>query len=220
MEQQPFALPEPSRDPTPPDGMAPVRDWSWLRIVNRVTAIAIVTACVLFVFVELHPGLILRNTTPAGGDMGAHVWLPAFLRDHLLPWRVAGWSTDFYAGFPAGQFYFPLPSVLVVMLDLVLPYNVAFKLVTVLGAVLFPVAAYVFGRGLRLPRPTPEAFAVAATASLFFKGGGDSTMTFDHHIMGGNISSTMAGEYSFMLALALGALVPRDARARARRSRS
>ena len=60
--------------------------------------------------------------------MGAHVWWPAYLRDHLLPWRVAGWSPDFYAGFPAGQFYFPVPALMIIGLDVVIPYNVAFKL--------------------------------------------------------------------------------------------
>ena len=35
------------------------------------------------------PGLLIADTTPAGGDMGAHVWGPAFLRDHLLPRRPA-----------------------------------------------------------------------------------------------------------------------------------
>ncbi len=188
--------------PPVPSGSDP-RLEQWL---SRLTGVLVVTACVVFVFVELHPRLLLRNTTPAGGDMGAHVWLPAFLRDHLLPWRVAGWTTDFYAGFAAGQFYFPLPSLLIVLLDVVLPYNVAFKLVTVSGAMLLPVGAYVFGRGLRAPRPAPEAFAVASIAFLFFKGGGDSVMEFDHHIMGGNIASTMAGEYSFTLALALSLL--------------
>ena len=47
---------------------------------------------------------------------------------------------DYYAGFPAGQFYFPLPAVLIVLLDVVLPYNVAFKLVTALGPVPLPGA--------------------------------------------------------------------------------
>ena len=74
---------------------------------------------------------MLRNTTITGGDTGAHVWFPDFLIDHFLPWRVAGWSNDFYAGFPAGQFYFPFPAVLIALLDIVLPYNIAFKLVTV-----------------------------------------------------------------------------------------
>ena len=73
-----------------------------------------------------------------GGDTGAHVWFPDYLSDHLLPWRVAGWSHDFYAGFPAGQFYFPFPALLIVLLDVVLPYNIAFKLVTALGPVALP----------------------------------------------------------------------------------
>ena len=34
--------------------------------------------------------------------MGAHVWGPAYLRDHLLPnGRITGWAPDWYAGFPA-----------------------------------------------------------------------------------------------------------------------
>ncbi|HEX5587705.1 MAG TPA: hypothetical protein VFZ17_10375, partial [Acidimicrobiia bacterium] len=127
----------------------------------------------------------------------------AFLRDHLLPWRLTGWSPDYYAGFPAGQFYFPFPALLIVALDLVMPYNVAFKLVTALGPVALPASAYVFGRGIRAPRPAPALFAVGATAFLFFKDGGDATMRFDHHIMGGTLTSTLAGEYSFTIALAL-----------------
>ena len=124
----------------------------------------------VFVFTQLAPRELLRNTTLAGGDSGAHVWFPAYLRDHLLPnWRLAGWAPDFYAGFPAGQFYFPLPALLIVLLDLVLPYNVAFKLVTGLGPLLLPIGAYVFARGLKVPRPTAPMFAVAATAFLFFK---------------------------------------------------
>ena len=62
----------------------------------------------------LHPGLILRDTTPTGGDMGAHVWGPAYLRDHLLTkGRLSGWAPDWYNGFPAFQFYMVLPSLLI-----------------------------------------------------------------------------------------------------------
>ena len=178
------------------------REW-WDRLEYWV-GVAIVAACVVFVFTQLAPREILRNTTLAGGDSGAHVWFPAFLRDHLLPhWRLSGWAPDFYAGFPAGQFYFPLPALLIVLLDVVLPYNVAFKLVTAVGPLLLPIGAYVFARGVRVPRPTAPLFAVAATVFLFFKHGGDATQTFDLHIMGGTLASTFAGEYSFMIALAL-----------------
>ena len=50
--------------------------------------------------------------------MGAHVWGPAYLRDHLLPHgQLAGWTPDWYAGFPAYQFYMVLPSLLIVVLN-------------------------------------------------------------------------------------------------------
>ena len=71
-----------------------------------------------FVLWHLQPDLLLRDTTPAGGDMGAHVWGPAYLRDHLLPHgQVAGWTGDWYAGFPAYQFYMVVPSLLIVVLN-------------------------------------------------------------------------------------------------------
>lgn len=182
----------------------------WYQRVEAWSGLAVLAACCLFLLFQQQPHLLLRNTTTAGGDTGAHVWWPAYLRDHLLPqWRLAGWSPDFYAGFPAGQFYFPLPALLIVALDVVLPYNIAFKLVTALGPILLPVGAYGFGRGLRFPRPAPAAMAVASTAFLFFKGRpGSSTEAtseaFNQRIMGGTLASNLAGEFSFTLALALG----------------
>src|SRR5688572_19566450 len=43
------------------------------RIIHRVVDLAVVAICVGFVLWHLQPDLLLRNTTPAGGDMGAHV---------------------------------------------------------------------------------------------------------------------------------------------------
>ncbi len=203
-------LEPPPEVPAPPDAVLPPDDPD-LRSAWRGLAIVVVVTCCVVVFWQLNPSLLLRDTTANGGDMGAHVWFPAYLRDHLLPsWRIAGWSNDWFAGFPAGQFYFPLPALLVVLLDFFLPYNVAFKLVTALGPVLLPLSAYGLARGLKVRRPGPELFAVAATLFLFFKGIGgaegshDATITFNQRIMGGPIVSGLAGEYSFTLALALG----------------
>ena len=153
-------------------------------------------AASLYVWFTLQPDLLLSNTTTNGGDTGAHVWWPAFLRDHILPkWRLTGWAPDWYAGFPAGVFYFPLPSLLIVLLDVFLPYNVAFKLVTALGPIMLPVAAYFFARGIGARWPGPALFAVATLPFLFYTG---------YTIWGGNLASTLAGEYSFTIALALG----------------
>lgn len=192
---------------------------SGLRGAWKVFSALAVAACCALVFVQLNPefsllspnrGLLFANTTASGGDMGAHVWFPAFLRDHLLPhWRVEGWSKDWFGGFPAGQFYFPLPALLVVVLDLVLPYNVAFKVVSALGSIALPATVFAFGIGLRVRRPGPELMAIAATAFLFFRGIGadagshEATIQFNQRIMGGTLVSALAGEYSFSIALAL-----------------
>jgi hypothetical protein len=175
--------------------------WNLVRHAAAWSGRLVLAACCVFVFIRLQPHLIFRNTTAAGGDMGAHVWWPAYLRDHLLgQGRIAGWSPDWYAGFPAGQYYFPLPALAIVALDLVLPYNIAFKVVTASGAVLLPVGAYVFARGFRAPRPTAALMAVGATGFLFFKGGGAEEFT--QRISGGTLPSLLAGEYSFTIALA------------------
>ncbi len=79
---------------------------------ESVVTLVVVAACVLFVFKELQPSQLFKNTTPAGGDMGAHVWLPDFVKRSLLPHlRITGWTPDWYDGFPALTYYFPRPIV-------------------------------------------------------------------------------------------------------------
>lgn len=80
------------------------------QLITLGVDLAVVAACVIFIVLQLQPNLLVRDTTPAGGDMGAHVWGPAYLRDHLLPHgQLAGWTPDWYAGFPAYQFYMVVP---------------------------------------------------------------------------------------------------------------
>jgi hypothetical protein len=213
------------------------------RMIRWGVDITVLAVCVVFVVLQLQPGLLVRNTTPAGGDMGAHVWAPAYLRDHLLPsLQLAGWTADWYAGFPAFQFYMVVPSLLIVVLDagihgwlallpaaitvgfialavwqrhrprlrnlaialaviafalVGLPYGVAFKLVTVSGVVTLPLAVYAFGRLAGARFPTPAVMAVATLPFLFYRG---------FTIYGGNVASTLAGEFAFSMSLSLGIL--------------
>ncbi len=128
--------------------------------------------------------------------MGAHVWWPKFLSDNWFPkFRLSGWAPDWYAGFPVGQYYFPVPALMIAALNLVMPYNVAFKLVTVSGPLMLPAAAYYFAKGMRAPWPAPPAFAIAAFGTLV-------QTRSDWQIYGGNIASTLAGEFSFTIGLA------------------
>ena len=73
-----------------------------------------------------------------------------------------------------------------------------------LGSVLMPITAYAMGRLFRAPRPIPAALAIATLPFLF-----DATFTID----GGNLFSTMAGEYAFSLSLALAPAHDRTLRA-------
>ncbi|MGH8874792.1 MAG: hypothetical protein ACRDVM_06015 [Acidimicrobiia bacterium] len=155
----------------------------------------IVGATALLILAVMNPRLLLVANTPTGGDMGAHVLGPAFLRDVLLPsGQVMGWSNSWFAGFPIFYFYFPLPSLVIVALDLVLPYGVAFKLVTVAGLVAMPFAAYYLVRSLRFG---PNVAAVAGAA------GGSFVFMESYSIYGANIASTLAGEFSFSWSFAL-----------------
>lgn len=170
----------------------PRRDVAALQRRLGITCIA--GAC-LFVFWQLRPDLLFSATTPAGGDMAAHVWGPAYLRDHLLSsGRLSGWAPDWYAGFPAYHFYMVLPSLAIAVASFVIPYGVAFKLVSIAGLVTLPLAAALFVRlaGMRFPAP-----AVAALITLPF--------LFDtsYSIYGGNVASTLAGEFAYSISLSL-----------------
>ena len=148
------------------------------------------------VLAVLSPHLLLVENTPSGGDMGAHVLGPAAMRDVLLPsGRLLGWSNAWFAGFPLFYFYFPLPSLVIVGLDVLLPYGVAFKLVTVGGLLLLPPAVYFFTRALGFARTV--ALITAAGGTIY-------TLMESFTIYGGNVASTLAGEFTYAWSFSLG----------------
>jgi hypothetical protein len=149
----------------------------------------------LVIFIVMNPGLIFSATTPTGGDTGAHVFGPAYLRDILLPeGRILGWSNDWFAGFPAFYFYFPLPSLVIVALDVFLPYGVAFKIVTILGLMAMAPAIYFHARTLRFSRHVSLITAGSGAVFAFME---------SYSIYGGNVASTLAGEFSYSWSFAL-----------------
>ncbi len=215
---------------------------NWGPRVIPALELLVALACAVFVFVQLQPDLLLSDTTPSGGDMGAHVWGPAYLRDNLLgQGRVTGWTPDWYAGFPAYHFYMVIPSLAIIALNAGLPwylglplaaavvglgvrlvrrrptwrtpvilaviavsvvlvgmpYGIAFKLVSVSGLVCFPVAAWALGKLAGTREPVPAFLALGATVFLF-----DTNFT----IYGGNIMSTLAGEFAFSIGLCISLL--------------
>ena len=166
--------------------------------IVKVLGFAAVLGATIFVIWQLRPGLLFSSNMDVGGDNAGHVVTPYFLIHDLLPQgRITGWDPQWFEGFPLYVFYFPLPALFVAAFSVAFPYAVAFKLVTVLGLVTFPVSAWAFGRLAGFRRPLPALMAVATLPFLF---------NTSYTIEGGNIVSTLAGEYSFSLALTSGLL--------------
>jgi hypothetical protein len=152
----------------------------------------------LFVFLHLQPSLLFANTTPAGGDLGAHAIGPAFVRGHLLGQGFfSGWSGMWWGGFPAFRYYMSLPTFFAALFSVVLPLNVALKVAVALPLVAMPLVVHRLVRSFGLPS---FAGALGAVASLIF--------LFDSQNLkfGGNIASTIVGEYAYTYGLVFGLL--------------
>jgi hypothetical protein len=123
--------------------------------------------------------------------------MPWYMRSMITHGHLTGWYPGWYDGMPLYTFYFTLPDFFVAVGSWVIPYDIAFKLGTILGSVLLPVTAWACGRFFRLRPPIPTLLAAVTLPFLF-----DYTFT----IYGGNLFSTLAGEYAFSFSLALSVL--------------
>ena len=173
-------------------------------VVGAAVSFAVVAGTVAFVFVQLQPGLLFGPNMDVGGDTAGHVVAVNYLIHDLLPHgRLTGWDPQWFDGFPLYVFYFPLPALAIAALSVALPYAVAFKVVTALGPLLIPVAAYSFGRLAGYRRPVPALMSVATLGVLFlYASGANPNVYVSWNIDGGTIASTMAGEFSFTLGVA------------------
>ncbi len=146
---------------------------------------------------QLHVNLLFTETTTTGGDTGAHIALPAYLQTLLSHGHISGWDPSWYDGYSLYTFYFAIPDLFAAIGGWIIPYDVAFKLITVLGSVLLPICAWACGRLFRLRPPIPTVMAAMTLPFLF-----DYTFT----IYGGNLFSTLAGEYAYSFSLSLAIL--------------
>ncbi len=141
------------------------------------------------------PRLLLSRTTTSGGDLGALHYPAKYMLDSLLPHlKMTGWTQQWYAGMPMFTFYMPVPFLMIALLAHLIPYTVAFKLVTAAGVFALPVVTYAFGRLMGIRRPFATVAAVCALGFLAME---------SFSIYGGNILSTLAGEFGFSISFAL-----------------
>ena len=145
---------------------------------------------VLILFLRVD--LVFENNTPTGGDMGAHiVAIDTFIKDFMPNFQINGWSNDWFGGYPLYYFYFPLPAIITFFLNLIFPFGIAFKIMVVLSIILVVYSIE------KLMRKTSNQISIyGATAGLFY------VFTESFTIYGGNLASTLAGQFSFGYSLA------------------
>lgn len=155
---------------------------------SKLFPYAVLAILLAFTLCHIPPAYLFKNTLTVGGDTPAHNYLAGHLREQLFTrGRIVSWAGGWWCGFPMFQYYFCLPYLLMSFISLVLPFNIAFKLVTVLGILALPASSYAAGRLMRLPRPVPLLLAIAMIPLLFDK---------SHTMWGVNIYSTLAGMIS------------------------
>lgn len=163
-------------------------------IISPVEVLILLT-CEVFIFFYIDPRFLLLKTITAGGDTASHYYTCVFLKDILFPkYKIMGWMNANYAGFPVFYHYFPLPFLLIALLSYIIPMQISFKIITILGTILLPISVYVAFRLSKLPKPIPILAAVSCLAFLFNE---------KNSMWGGNIPSTLAGEFSFSLSLSV-----------------
>lgn len=157
---------------------------SWL------LAFALSLAAAALVASALGIGFLNSANLPTGGDAGSHILYAKLYADELL-WsgRVTPWVPEVFAGLPFLSYYFPLPFMVIAVLSKWLGFAPAFKWGAFLACMLLPGAMLCASRyWLRFGWPASLLAALAALGFLFHE---------QNSIWGGNLLSTLAGEFAY-----------------------
>ena len=136
---------------------------------------------------------------PTGGDSASHLLYAWLYADNLLfSGQVLPWLPEVFGGLPFLSYYFPLPFIVIALLSKLVGIAPAFKWGCCLAAMLLPGAIFVASR---------RWLGMSWAGALF---GGLGALAFLLHeqnsIWGGNLLSTLAGEFAYSYGLCLAIL--------------
>ena len=143
-------------------------------------------------------GVRFLNSTnwPTGGDTASHIlyaWL--YASDLLFSGKVLPWIPEVFGGLPFLSYYFPLPFIIISLLSRLLEFGPAFKWGAFLAQMLLPGAVFIASRRwLVLSWPAALLGALGALAFLLHE---------QNSIWGGNLLSTLAGEFAYSYGICL-----------------
>lgn len=156
--------------------------------------LAVTLSAAALVATVLGIGFLNSNNWPTGGDNGSHLLYAWLYADSLFfSGQVTPWLPEVYGGLPFLSYYFPLPFIVIAILSKCICIAPAFKWGTFLAAMLLPGAVYTASRRQLKFSPIPSLFgALGALAFLLHE---------QSAIWGGNLLSTLAGEFSYSYGL-------------------
>ena len=164
---------------------------------TTIVDLLLLTGLEIFMMVYLDVRYLFLDTIVTGGDTASWYGIADhMMRVLLLEGRLTGWDMGNFCGYPNFSFYF-IPPFLLAALSAYLfpiPLTIALKCVIVLGIFLLPLMTYFGLRAMDYRFPVP---AIGASASLLFLFNESYTM------FGGNILSTLTGEFCYMIAFSL-----------------
>jgi len=170
---------------TRPDFLSPSRAAAgWIADVLFALASAGLVASIL--------GIAFLNSGnwPTGGDAASHLLYAKLYADDLLfSGQILPWIPEVFGGMPFLSYYFPLPFIVMALLSKLTGLAVAFKWGSFLAAMLLPGAVFTASRRwLAFSWPAALFGALGALAFLVHE---------QNSIWGGNLLSTLAGEFAY-----------------------
>ncbi len=137
-------------------------------------------------------GIVFLNSAnwPTGGDAASHLLYAKLYGDNLLlSGQILPWMPEVFGGLPFLSYYFPLPFVVMALLSKLTGLAVAFKWGSFLAVMLLPGAVFAASRRwLGFSWPAALFGALGALAYLVHE---------QNSIWGGNLLSTLAGEFAY-----------------------
>ncbi|CAG4883197.1 conserved membrane protein of unknown function [Georgfuchsia toluolica] len=146
-------------------------------------------------------GIALLNSPnwPTGGDSASHLLYAWLYADGLLfSGKVLPWVPEVFGGLPFLSYYFPLPFIVIALLSKLIGIAQAFKWGAFLAAMLLPGTVFVASRRwLDMSWAGALFGAMGALAFLLHE---------QNSIWGGNLLSTLAGEFGYSYGICLAVL--------------
>ncbi len=131
---------------------------------------------------------------PTGGDSASHLFYAwVYSKKLLFTGQFLPWMPEVFCGFPFLAYYFPMPFVVIALLSKVMGVAKAFKWGAFLASIILPGAIYsCSSRWLKFSFAPSLFAALGALAFLFHE---------QNSIWGGNLLSTLAGEFAYSYGL-------------------